>query len=296
MLFAFTHKMPLTVGKLFTCMCAYYGLTRGSSPPTKRSEENTEMDDPSTSQEQVKEESQYGMQPEVEQAILDVLKVTNPGVEDPNQVPFFDLPDLRQEMDGCRPKTMDMDIDDICRLTTNVVQAKSTANDFFSHNTLEVKRSVSKNDHIWFAIRYLFTLLDKIETLLGIEKKKTTALPKYKLYLQIVLRWSCEVYLKKRSDSDFIKNFTYAISHGNSILKKTDTVSKRTADEAGITTTDYSRVSKLANILVSTDGYVANSGSVTNSRSVAKSGSVANTGLVTHTGLVFDTESDNDDV
>ena len=273
--FALTHNMPLTFGKFFTCMCTTWGINRN---PPKSSEEITAPEDSPELQGEVKAESQYGMEPETEQAILDVLKITNPGVEDPEQIPFSDLPDLRQEMNGCRPNTTDDNIDDICRITTSVERLKSTANDSLTQNTLEVTRSVHNLDHVWFAIRYLFALLDRTESLMAIKKKRTTALPKYQLYLKIVLRWSCEVYLKKRSNLDFINNFMYAISHGNSILKKADIGTKRQADQAGTSNIENTRVFKLQRTLLFTDGYVANSGSVANS------------------GLVYETESDDSDV
>ena len=202
------------------------------------------------------------MEPEIEQAILDVIQFTNPGVKDPKNIPFSNLSDLRQDMEGFKPKNMDLEIDHICRQITNIKEGRGKSNQSINLNTIEVQLAIQKDYHIWFAINYLFTVLDRVKSLVSNKKKRATGMPNYQLYLQIVLNWACNVYMKKQEDPKFFENFKYAIAHGNSILAKRGT--KRKNGEEETENAREGKISKLTKTLVCNDGYFANTGSVTN--------------------------------
>ncbi|EKX34863.1 hypothetical protein GUITHDRAFT_118901 [Guillardia theta CCMP2712] len=117
------------------------------------------------------------------------------------------------------------------------------------------------------------------------------------------------MYLQKQFDQKFIRDFVYAMSHGNSILKKSD---KNTPKENG-------KIFNLAKSLVHHNGYAISSNPAANEEAVPKEkkrktdkdeknnrerktpknmessdGHVPNTSSVYHTAIDNDTESDSD--
>ena len=222
--FVITHNMPGPFNKFWTNVC----LVMGVGDNSKVHDANKIFAAPlpqqlqQQSQQQAIPNTESAMDPDVQQVMVDILNITNPGVKDPRKVRIHDLPNLRVKIENCKPKGMDEEIADISRNIVNAKEADTPANSYFHHITRQVYKKVRNPSHIWFAIRYLFTVLDKVEFLLQNDSKKTTALPYYADYLRIVLCWACRTYMQNPNDSVFLKKFIYAMSHGNAILSKRD--------------------------------------------------------------------------
>ena len=218
------HKMPF--GEMLLTLCALVGL--GSNEEVISIRDLVPQRRPQN-QGSVDQTIEIEMDEDTKEILNDLLKITDPNETNPQRVPVREIPSLRKQIAQYKPTGVDgmQSTKRIMHFTTTVADmVDKPPNDFFPGQAKEVSKNINSVNDIWFAIQFLFAVRDKIGTLLSLNGKEKTGMPAYYLYIGIFVRWACKTYIQNKDKLDFVKDFKYAIAHGNSIMHKRDLSNK----------------------------------------------------------------------